>query len=82
MQRYRNNIKVIYLCKPDDLGKMVYKNLWNDFLKSIVPDLWNGKTAELITIIIEKLSMSVIREIWHIPVLNFILLYSLRSIKP
>jgi len=43
------------LCKPDDLNKMVDKILCNDFPKGVIPDLWDGGTAERITQFIEKL---------------------------
>jgi UDP-N-acetylglucosamine 2-epimerase (non-hydrolysing) len=43
------------LCKPGDLGQMVDKILSNDFKKGIVPDLWDGRTAQRITKLIKKL---------------------------
>ncbi len=43
------------LCKPNDLAQMVDKILNNDFQKGMVPDLWDGRTAERITKFIKKL---------------------------
>lgn len=43
------------LCKPEDLEKMVDMILGNAFPKGIVPDLWDGKTAERIVASIKKL---------------------------
>lgn len=44
-----------HLCKPNDLGQMVDKILRNDFKKGIVPELWDGRTAERITKLIKNL---------------------------